>query len=417
MRTTTHIVQFLLAAILVIALGGLAGWYFFVQRQIDSTERDDAARSFGSAPTFGQSFGSTYQNLVDGLTGGFAERADTLGEGKAAPRLWRVSAVPVAGAGFSGTTTALYFAERATGNVLLASPETSTILRLTNTLLPKAHEAQFAADGSVVLRFVTPEDRVTTFAATLASTTPSLDSTKPPVTLSGIYLPQDISAIAAMRDAGSLMYLVQNPSGGVVGATAEWNGTRQTRIYDSPLSGWLLSALPDGTALLTQKPADNIPGYAFILEANGTVTPLIGGQPGLTVLPQGKGGALLYSTSANASLTLFAQASPSASPVRLPVRTVTDKCVWRGGQNLVAYCAVPAAASDLNFLRDWYRGAIHTTDAWWIINASAGTAEILYTPPGEYDIDVREPSIDASGTYLSFINGVDRSLWMLRITE
>jgi hypothetical protein len=401
----------------VIMLGGLAGWYFFVQRHIDATEQNDAARSFGSTPTFGESLGSTYRNLIEGLSGDFGTDSGAPEEvGHAAPRLWRVSAAPVAGMGFMGTTSSLYFAERATGNVLRASPERSAILRLTNTLMPKVHEALFAEDGSVILRFADADDRATTFAATLASTTPSLDSNSSPQTLKGVYLPHDIVSIVALRDASQILYLMENPAGGVVGVTAKWDGTRQTKIYESPLSEWRLTSFEDGAAVLAQKASDDVAGYSFMLKENGTVTSLIGNMPGLTVLPR-TSGARLYSISSGGTRTLFVQASPSAAPVSLPIRTITDKCVWRKGADLVAYCAVPRAAEGDNFLRDWYRGAIHTADAWWVINASAGTVELLYTPPHEYGLDVRDPAIDESGAYLAFINGVDRSLWMLRIAE
>lgn len=417
MLATTRIVQFLLAALIVVLLGGLAGWYFFVQKQIDTTERNDDARSFGSAPSFGERLGSTYQNLVEGLAGGFGQVGTETGEGRPAPKLWRVSAAPVAGMGFMASSSLLYFAERATGNVLRADPLTTTISRLTNTLLPKVHEAVFAENGSVILRSLSENGSITTFAAELATTTASLDAAATPLALDGVYLPENIIALSAERGGKRVMYLVESPAGGVVGATATWTGKEQKRIFDSTLSGWRLVSTEGGSAALVQKASDDVAGYAFLLQPSGTLTPLVGNLPGLNVLPRTSGGAFLYSVSSGGALSLFVQTSPSATPVRLPIRTLTDKCVWARGSELLAYCAVPQSTPGSDFLRDWYRGIIHTTDALWAIHASSGTAEILFTPPSDTTLDIRELKVDDSGSYVTFVNGADRSLWLLRITE
>ena len=48
---------------------------------------------------------------------------------------------------------------------------------------------------------------------------------------------------------------------------------------------------------------------------------------------------------------------------------------------------------------------------------SAGTAEKLFATDTSLALDVEKPAIDATGSYLGFINAADGSLWMLRIAQ
>ena len=408
MGSATHILRYVLAAIVVILLGGLAGWYMFVHKQVAATQAIDAARGFGTAASFGSSAGSNYAN-TSGSPAAMTSSVQTSSAGNPAPRLWRVTAAPVAGSGFAASSTRVYFAERSSGNILIADPSDSSVSRITNTLFPKIYEAFFAADGSVMLRSVTDTGTVTTFAGTVGTTTAG-----GPSELRGTYLPQNIVAMS-VRSPKQVLFLVNAPGGGVAGATAAWNGSSQKPVFVSALSNWRVWWLADGRMLLAQKPSDDVTGYAFVLKG-GALQDLLN-APGLSILPRSGSTALLYSTSAGGETGLFTQTSASTSPIRLALRTVADKCVWAPGTALIAYCAVPQTApARAGYLQSWYRGALHTSDAWWKIDVSAGTAQILYTPGATVSIDVENPVVDTTGAYISFMNAADKSLWMLRIT-
>jgi hypothetical protein len=122
--------------------------------------------------------------------------------------------------------------------------------------------------------------------------------------------------------------------------------------------------------------------------------------------------------------------------VSLPIKTISEKCVWApsnapqsgapgghsvaqnviAGKELVAYCAVPVSPVSGTYLRDWYRGAVHSEDSWWKVDVSAGTVERIFSPDANLSLDVENPSIDGNGSYIAFMNAADKSLWMLRIT-
>src|SRR3989344_4300503 len=185
MSSVSRIFRYAIAAVIVMMLGGLLGWYVFVNKQVAVTQANDSARGFGTAASFGSSAGSTYANN----SAGTALPDIQTSAGNPAPRLWQVTATPVSGAGFAASSTRLYFAERSSGNVLVADPFVSSVTRLTNTLFPKVYEALFASDGSVLLRSTTDTDVITTYAGTISTTT-----TEGPLPLTGTYLPQDITA-------------------------------------------------------------------------------------------------------------------------------------------------------------------------------------------------------------------------------
>ena len=395
---------------LVVILGGFAGWYMFVQKQIKTTGIADTARGFGTTAGFGAPTGSSNENLPGTTFTTSTTSIQDRAAGKPAPRLWHVTGAPVAGALFAGTTTKLFFAERATGNILSADPTVQGIERLTNTLFPKIYEALFTGNGGVLLRTVADDGTITTFAGMIGTSSPGT-----PAALKGVYLPQNIVSLSAKAATSSIFALIEDPRGGTIGVTTDWKGQKQTQVLVSALSNWRTFYLDDGSIYLTQKAADNVPGYAFRLSGK-SLTPLMGGVAGLVILPRSKSSALLYSTSHGGGVTLFAKASASSSPVKLPIKTLAEKCVWVPGASLVAYCAVPEATLPGDFEGQWYRGLIHTSDTWWRVDVTSGTAQEIFSPENG-SFDVQNPVMDSSGQYIAFTDASNQSLWLLRIVQ
>lgn len=406
MKIATRILEYLAAALVVAVLGGLAGWYVFVQREIKKTNETDAARGFMQTPNFGtpaSGFGS------DSLP----ENTVTPGEsgGTLAPRLWRVSQNPVAGMEFASSTDNLLFVERANGNVLRADPFTSQITRLTNTLMPRIYEALFSREGAVVLRGLSENGTATTFAGTVAAG----PSTSTPRALLGAYLAQGIRDVAVHPSALTMAVLMDEPSGGASVITHDWKASGAKKLYTSSLAQWQLMWAGE-RLLITQSASDGIPGYAFEIRA-GQITPVVENVPGLLVNAHPESQAILYSSAAQGAPLLYGRENANAQPKALPIRTLAEKCVWTPFKAPIAYCAVPRSVPAQHYLRDWYLGRVRTTDTWWKVDVLAGTAEELYTPDARFAIDVENPVMDDSGGYIAFMNAADKSLWMLRITE
>ena len=403
MQRTIRIVEFLAAAIIVMVLGGLGGWYFFIDQQVGETAQTDTARGFGSNLSFGEPGASVRPSADQPLLLG------TSTVERRAPRLWRITPGPVSGFGFRSASSSIYYVERGNGNIMIADPETSQVLRLTNTLVPKVYEALFTTGGSVLLRSIAENGSVATFSGEAVATSSSAKTSIR--SLSGSYLPADIVSIAVSGD--TLYYVVRDPEGGSVIVASSVRGTNQRKVLELPLSQWTVDSANDGSVLLAQKPADNVVGYAYTLSASGSLTRIALG-PGLIAHPKTAGGPLLYSTSAG-GLALFARAGAEATAVRLPIATTADKCAWTRGSEPIAYCAVPIGNPGAGYLDRRAKGAAHTTDQWWRVDVAAGTADVFFSFPTGTSVDVMRPQIDERSGTLVFMNAIDGSLWSLRL--
>jgi hypothetical protein len=411
MPSKTYI-QFALVALIVAIIGALAGWYFFIQNKVEETETTERARGSGDT-VFSGTVGSTFQNIVSETTTTTGDR-DT---GQRAPRLWQVTRSPIAGFGFAYDSNAVFIAERATGNILKAQPDTSAILRLTNTLIPKVREAVFSRSGDVVLRTTDENDVIQSFAGIIATST-DFSSTSTPNVLDGAYLQRDIVSIDTQAYAPTskgIFLIAKNPEGGSIAATASWKGSGLKRIFTSPLTQWRAQWLADGRIVLAQAPADTVEGYAFIVSPAGSMKSIAERLPGLTVVHHESRDAYLYSSSANGSLNLYVKVG-TAPAEKLPVQTTADKCVWAPGAGLIAYCGVPAEVGT-QFLEHWYQGVSHSNDTIWKIEASSASAEKFFEPDSRASFSVEDAQMDEKGTYLAFRDSRTKTLWMLRLSE
>lgn len=403
--------KYIVWSVIVVILAGLLGWYLVLRTSNENISNADAGRG-SLTSTFGSTLGSTYTNIVNSLAGGAAG-------GGVTPRLWKVSATPVAGMDFATSSSRLRFVERATGYVLSADPSTGSVERTTNTLLPKVYEALLSGDA-LIARTLNDAGEVRTFAGILTSQSATSSgsvqvASTTNYTLKGAYIDETILALAVHPTTRQLFSLVLDQNGMATGVRSEWDGSKAKKMLSSAIRGWSLSWLADGRVVMAQKPADGIGGFAYDVESDGSLTPLVDDVPGLTVLPKASSPALLFGQS-GPDVALFARANDSANAVRLPIRTSADKCVWSPGKQLIAFCAVPAALPPAGFLDNRFRGTSHTSDAWWRVDVSAGTAEILFSPEtAGTNLDVVNPVIDTAGKYIAFLNARDQSLWMLRI--
>ena len=227
----------------------------------------------------------------------------------------------------------------------------------------------------------------------------------------------EIRALSINRKTGELFYLRNNSSGDTLGVISARDGSRERTIFSSPLSNWHPIILSDGRTFVAQNASDNVPGYAYEIKGSSLST-VLRGISGLTFLPRTQSEAVLFSSSQNGTLQLYALANGSRT---ISLKTITDKCVWssnpEGSRDLIAYCAVPQIVPAKNFLESWYQGRIYTSDDWWRVNATDGTVDFLYSPEAGLSIDVENPTIDRDDEMIAFINKKDKTLWILRINE
>jgi hypothetical protein len=428
MERYTSLLRIAAVIIVVLALGALFGWYYFLQGKNSQTNAENAGAGYGTAaPVFVGSTGSSYANVVSTL----GEQAGVTSTSSTS-RLWEVSEVPVAGFGWqSSSSPSLYFVERSSGYVFDAQTQARAVTRLTDTLRPKIYEASVSLDGSVLERSVDDTGALITFAGAVASSTPDVQVTGSSTSataadLIGSDLPTGIGAIAVDPQYDTLFYTIPGASG-VSLVSTNFAGEKEKSLFSSAIDGWRLFAPGDGSVVMLQAPLDGVEGYAYQLQKGGSFS-LIAQAPGLTVLPRASSTTLIFGSSSNGALALFAQSSSTATPEQLSIQTVADKCAWAPASpgvskgvvgNLIAYCGVPETTPSQQFLDDWYKGLVHTSDKFYEVDVSAASTTLLYDPSGDTNaqLDVEDASVDPTGQYLAFINAKDQSLWVLRIAQ
>ncbi len=392
--------------LLVILVAGLGGWYWYLRSQGASLDGQSAARGLGDpTPSFANGAGSTFENIVQGL--GFQKDAP-IPETKKPPRLWRVLATPGAGHGFisGATSTRLRFIERSTGYLFETDVESGVTTRLTSALMAQVYEAHFSGTGSPTIERLDGEQLIASSLLYRASTTGAF----------GDVAEHSFSAVRAITShpiKNEVLTTVDDGSG-IALIRSLWDGTKPTRIFTSALKDWRVHWLSDDALIVSEAAASGIPGSAYRVSGGG-LTSIVRNIPGLTILPRANSAAILIGAD-DGTVSIGVRGSAASSTVVLPIRTVPEKCVWAPGKDLVAYCAVPQRITSQQFLNDWYRGNIHTTDTWWKVIVGNATAEQLL-PPGDDQLDVEKPVINDAGEYISFRNAYDKSVWVLRITE
>ncbi|TSC87000.1 MAG: hypothetical protein G01um10148_105 [Parcubacteria group bacterium Gr01-1014_8] len=448
----SRIFKYASIGLIFVLIIGLGGWYIYLRTQTSSIDAASSGRGFRASIPTSSSLGSTFTNIISGFRRtpseasenppgispqSFSSGISNFSEGvktafgnlisglgslvpgsasstpiKQTPRLWQVQKSPVAGFRFiAATTTTLRFMERSSGYIFDVNPATGKTTRVTNTLIPKVYDARFARDGSPVIKTLENDVR-TTYSATLASS-----SNETLATLVLTPLGNNVADAVPNATSRELLSLIESENGSSI-VRSGWNGSKPTTLFSSSLSGWRMYWTYDNKVYIAQKAATGVPGNAYELLGNGELVPLARSVSGLTIVPKATSTALLIASDAGVVSTLVRPNADTAFII-LPVKTIVDKCLWAPGNNLIAYCAVPSSIPSKQFLDEWYRGEIHTADSWWRVDASAGSAQLLFSPARESgsSLDAETPRIDNSGTYIAFLDSHDKSLWILRINE
>lgn len=412
-------------AAIILLLFGLGGWYLFLERNRSAIEGESTARGFAiGIPSFVGSRGSTAANTSpENTTPSNSAFARLLGVGQPslneaaviepdatreetrAPRFWRVTAAPVAGAAFSATSSILRYVERGSGHVFEADPFTGSVKRITNTLTPRVYEASLGGATSVVLRTIENGSPVTFGGTATTSTqngTAELNLTNLGTAIEDIVSFANTPEILMLADAGAVTHLIRS----------RVDGSAPKQLLSLP-GGDFRIQLAGENIVLTERAASGILGSAF--SVGTTLVPVVKNVPGLTTRVQAKSDSVLYSSDDGTRLRLFANTT-NANQKEIPLATIAEKCAW-APQGSVAYCAGPQGTIPTTFLDRWYRGEIHTEDVWYKIDTASAKVDTLFRVDSSYVLDVENPTVDPTGKYILFQNARDKSLWILRIAE
>lgn len=305
------------------------------------------------------------------------------------PRLRKISSEPVSGAVIfnSGASSIVRFVEKGTGNVYEARSDSNSVLRLTNTTIPKIIRAFWLPNGSGFLAqtLLNGSEIIETSFVKLnknaATTTENL-------TLFGTTiskLPTGIKEIATKPDSTKIFYYVLN------GMYSDWfisnpDGTNSNLVYSHPLTEWLPNWPTNNTVELRTK---------------------------------GSSGAMTYTYTFDTSNKTLKKTGEYWGGLSSQTKNLPEKCVATKEKTLTFYCAVPNYLPAGNYPDDWYKGLTATQDFLAKIDVQNDISFVVtdFSSLTDEEIDAKNLSLSPDQNYLIFQNKIDGELWLLRIKE
>jgi len=424
---------FVLIAIFI----GFIVWLFLfrespVERIASQTQRGD---SF--FPVDLQSGLERQAELESGTTS--AQRPGTI------PRLRQLSRVPTAGAvaftretGSSETfitdngvestrpftVTVFRYIERATGHLYEARENSLTQTRLSNTTIPKTHNAIFTPDGNRALLQYILDDNETT--ETLSAAVVAKSTTSPETfqlvadgyALEGVFLPQNV--VSADITPSGLAYIVKNATGGSSVIISDFADRTKQIIHESPFTEWLVQRISNNRVAITTKADSRMPGFTYHMNTSGSIpTKIIGDINGLTTLVDSDEKWLIYSLSRENELTTFAYNIATKSEMRLGIKTLPEKCVFSPSKNDVLYCGATDQPERVQYPQTWYQGISTFNDNLWEINLATEeyTPLLIDREEASHSFDMTKLAVSPNDKFILFINKKDLTLWSVDLSR
>lgn len=347
-------------------------------------------------------------------------------------KLRKISTDPVAGAGVLDVKagTVVRHIEKATGHIFETELFSPNQTRISNTTIPMVYDAIWGnKNGSLIARYLKDDNQtVDTYGllikeTSIATTPQSLTGvgggatgTGLESTVSAVKFPANISDISVF---GSSVFSLEQSANASFGYISNFDGTKKTQIWNSPIKELLSQYVNAKTIALTTKPDQNTPGFLYFVDTgNGQVKRIIGNVFGLSDLVDDLASQVLYLDQGNNPQLFIFNVKNKTYTTATPT-TFPEKCVWSKKDRNVFYCAVPQGVLSRDSLTSWYQGLISFTDDIWKYNIKNGTANIIENLYGDSNeqIDVIKPILSDSEQYLVFINKIDNSLWSLDLTK
>jgi hypothetical protein len=400
--------------VFVIVLGALL-WFYFSSNNSSTpaitSPAQNSAEPFGNTSTSkSNSSPSINQNQASSST----TNAPTV-----ISQLRQIYSSPESGSTIfrKGSDQKIRFIDRANGNVFEANTNSSDIVRLTNTTIPKVYESLWSLSGdSLIIRYLKDDtDTIESYSAKIklvSSTTNEFTGS-----IIGSFLTDNIYSTAFNPSGTKIFSLVKNSDGGSYGFISNTDGTVKNQIFSSPASQWLVSWPKDSTISLLTKPSYEYPGVLYFLNtSSGSIRKILGDMYGLAAIVNRDASFVVYSESVRGTSKLRSFNVSTKIYRDLQLETIADKCVWGNNGNTV-YCAVPKDVPNNGYPDAWYQGTVSLSDNIWKIDLDKGTTSMIYEigKNESADIDAMNLRISSDDKYLIFTNKTDLSLWGLKI--
>lgn len=428
MSTTSKFIIFIM---IVLAIAGGVYWYLFFYgpgngEVIPPTSNGTSGGFIPlNAPT-GQSLSST--TLDTQTDPDSTVTTNPIGtEQTSVPTLRLLSSTPVGGYGASTTasTTIIRWIDRGRGNILEATTDSTEIITLSNTLLPRVYDSIWDKNLTSIIGSILPSntDISTTVYAKLnkqtATTTATSTENITPYFLRGKNLPDNMLGFAVSPKGDKIIMIIKENNQSV-GYIANFDGTAVTKIFTNPITQLVVEWPEESTIAITTKASAKISGYLyFINPKTGTWKKVLGPIIGMSTKVSHDAKKILVSaTSKNGQVTTSIYNIGTTTPTDTTLRTLAEKCTWGKFYKELIYCATPSIPTTATYPDDWYKGIITTYDKIWQLNSNNGDIRLVSSLINQSDrsINVFNMNTDPKDDYLLFMNKDDLSLWSLDLS-
>lgn len=315
-----------------------------------------------------------------------------------------------------GSSTIIRYAEKGTGHIQEINTSNLEKKRISNTTIPKIHEAIFSDKGEQVLFRYLKEDSdiIQTYSGKILPKATSSDEG----IIIGSFLDEDIKQIAISPDRLKI-FTLSNYGNSSIGTISFFDGSKKSQVFQSSFTEWLPQWAGNELISLNTKPSYSVFGFDYsITTKNSSLVKVVGGKYGLTTLISPDGNRVLFSENTEYGIPLSVLIKKTKTSYSFGLATLSEKCVWHQN-NIDTYCAVPESIPRTagGYPDSWYQGLINFSDTIWKIDTESGATDqvINLREVSREQIDATVMQINQSGDKLVFINKLDNSLWLLSL--
>ena len=424
----------LIIVIILLALGGAYYWFFV---RIPSLSLNTGSGNINNPGNgiFGSSGSGTTSQGNGSASNASSTNASSTSANTPPPALRELSAMPVGGMVSSTTasTTIVRWIDRGTGHIFQAYSDNSAIDQISVTTVPMIYASYWntAANAFLFQSLTEDSDAVTSFYATLVSasanattstSTPVTASTQAQYSLAGAPLSAQTLGLGiavsptASKTGNQVFTLVGDGNGGSLGIISNFDGSKKTQIFDTPLTQLNVEWPATNTIAITTKGGASAYGFLYFVNPSvGIFSKVLGDIKGLSTITNANATEVMYShpDSSGTGITSSIYNLATKQTTDLPFDTLAEKCVWSRLQTAELYCAIPAVITPTTYPDAYYQGTVSFNDSIWEIDTVTGDVHKLadLTKLSGQGIDAENLILSPNENILYFTNKKDLSLW------
>lgn len=316
-------------------------------------------------------------------------------------KIQQITTAPIAGFGFASSTEGrnlLRYVERGTGYLFEINLNSGLQNQLSPSALPGTNEAYFSNDSKYLVVVTERSERNVTLVELPDNQETALEQRRLDSRAENI----------EFLDEKTLAYTI-NSFKETVGYVFNLEENTITERFRIQLPDATVFTSKNGNVYAYPKPTKFLEGALYKIVAN-TLEPV--SQTGYGFIPFIESGVGFVNMLNDSKLNTYQL--PDYNQVLFAM--LPEKCTAAISGDLV-WCASAGNNLDDDYVEDWYKGKIQSTDNLWTYNTQNRTVSQIFEPMSGAgrEIDFTNLSVDEDNNRLFFINKIDSTLWFFNL--